>query len=88
MVNWVTGTPSLEASGTYSLAASRVMTTPAAWVEAWRGMPSILMAVSMSSFTCGSASYWAFSSGETSSARFRVIFSSMGTILEMESTWA
>ena len=35
--------------------ASRVMTTPAAWVEAWRGIPSSALAVSMSFFTCSSA---------------------------------
>ena len=51
MLNWVTGRPSLVDSGTYSVAGSRVMTTPAAWVEAWRGMPSTFSEVSISSCT-------------------------------------
>lgn len=45
------GRPSLVDSGTYSVAGSRVMTTPAAWVEAWRGMPSTFSEVSISSCT-------------------------------------
>ena len=51
MLNWVTGRPSLVDSGTYSVAGSRVMTTPAAWVEAWRGIPSTFSEVSISSCT-------------------------------------
>ena len=62
------------------------MTTPAAWVEACRGIPSTLAAVSISSLTWGSASYSFFSSVEISSARLRVIFSSMGTSLATVST--
>ena len=48
MIYWVTGTPSLVARGTYSYTGLLVMTTPAAWVEAFRGIPSRAMAVSMS----------------------------------------
>ena len=33
------------------------MTTPAAWVEAWRGIPSNAIAVSMSFFTRSSSRY-------------------------------
>ena len=62
------------------------MTTPAAWVEAWRGIPSTFSAVSISSVTCGSLSYIRFSSGETSKARFSVIFSSIGTCFATTST--
>ena len=35
----------------------RFITTPAAWVDAWRGMPSRDFAVSMSFFTRSSPSY-------------------------------
>ena len=62
------------------------MTTPAAWVEAWRGIPSTFRAVSISSVTFGSVSYIRFSSGETSNARFSVIFSSIGTCFATTST--
>ena len=44
----------IPAGGSYT--GFRVMTTPAAWVEAWRGIPSSALAVSMSFFTCSSAS--------------------------------
>ena len=47
MVYWVTTLSSFLARGTYSYTGRWVMTTPAAWVEAWRGMPSRARAVSM-----------------------------------------
>ncbi len=36
---WHTTDSSFFASGTYSYTGFSVITTPAAWVEAWRGMP-------------------------------------------------
>ena len=56
MVYWVTTDSSFLASGTYSWTGRRVMTTPAAWVEAWRGMPSMALAVSMRVWTWASLS--------------------------------
>ena len=56
MVNWVTTDSSLFARGTYSSTGSAVITTPAAWVEACRGIPSTFRAVSSSSRTWGSLS--------------------------------
>ena len=56
MIYWQTTDSSFFARGTYSYTGFRVMTTPAAWVEAWRGIPSSALAVSMSFFTCSSAS--------------------------------
>ena len=86
MVNCVTILPSLVESGTYSSAASRVITTPAAWVEACRGIPSSFRAISISSCTEGSCSYWRASSLEVFSAFCSVIFSSMGTSFATAST--
>ena len=55
------------------------MTTPAAWVEVLRGMPSNAMAVSTSSLTRASASYICFSCGDCFSASLSVIWSVVGT---------
>ena len=52
---------------------SAVMTTPAAWVEVFLGIPSSCMAVSMSFFTLGSPSYISFSRGDMFSASFKVM---------------
>ena len=54
MVYWQTMESSFRARGTYSYTGRLVMTTPAAWVEAWRGIPSKARAVSMSLWTRGS----------------------------------
>ena len=56
MTYWQTIDSSLRASGTYSYTGRFVMTTPAACVDAWRGMPSSALAVSMSFFTRASVS--------------------------------
>ncbi len=44
-------------SGMISVSGSRLMTTPAAWVEALRATPSTCFASSTSLWTCGSPSY-------------------------------
>ena len=67
------------------------MTTPAAWVEAWRGIPSMLRAVSMSRLTWGSPSYMSRRGLETFSASSRVMWRApgpLGTCLAIWSTWA
>ena len=51
MVYWVATESPLRQRGTYSLTGFAVMTTPAAWVDACRGIPSTLRAISMSSRT-------------------------------------
>ena len=51
MVYWVATESPLRQRGTYSLTGFAVMTTPAACVEVFRGMPSMALAVSMSFFT-------------------------------------
>ena len=86
MLNCVTGTPLLEPSGTYSVAASRVMTTPAACVgrvarhalDGQRGLDQLVHL--RVSFVEG------LRSGETSSARRSVILSSIGISLATLST--
>ena len=69
---------SFRASGTYSYTGRFVMTTPAAWVEACRGIPSSAMAVSMSFFTCGSSRYMSASCLLSFSASRSVICSAPG----------
>ena len=54
MPYWQTTMSSFFAKGTYSYTGRLVITTPAAWVEAFRGMPSSIWAVSMSRFTVSS----------------------------------
>ncbi len=56
MVYCVTTESPFLASGTYSATGLSVMTTPAAWVEALRGMPSNCFAMSIRLWTCGSES--------------------------------
>ena len=87
MVYWVTIASSFLASGTYFSTESRAITTPAAWVEAWRGIPSIFKAWSISSLTCGSLSYMMRRSGERSSAFSMVICSSIGMAFATLSTF-
>ena len=88
MVYWVTGCPSLVARGTYSYTGRLVMTTPAAWVEALRGMPSIFRAMSTSWRTRSSPLYRSLSPLDSTRALSRVIFGSKGTCLAMLSTSA
>ena len=57
----------LRAAHTRSPARS-VMTTPAAWVEALRGIPSSFRAISISSWTWGSVSYRCFAAPARPSA--------------------
>ena len=78
---WVVITSSFRCSGTYSITGFPVISTPAAWVEAWRGMPSRVIAVSISSFTFGSSSYICRRDGERFSAFSSVIPRSIGTAL-------
>ena len=56
MGNCVVITSSLVCSGQYSTTGSAVISTPAAWVDALRGMPSSLRAMSMSRRTASSFS--------------------------------
>ena len=56
MMYWQTTASSFFASGTYSYTGFFVMTTPAAWVEALRGIPSSFCAVSISFLTVSSFS--------------------------------
>ena len=79
IVYWVTMVSSFFDSGTYVRTGSAVITTPAAWVEVLRGIPSRDMAVSISSRTISSPSYISFSWGETSNASFKVMCSVVGT---------
>ena len=56
IVNCVTTESSGFATGTNSVIGCGAITTPAAWTEEWRGIPSTLSAVSISSVTLGSES--------------------------------
>ena len=57
MSNWVVMSAVLPLkSGTRSVSGCGEMTTPAAWVEAWRGVPSRRREMSSSSLTLGS--FW------------------------------
>ncbi len=57
MSNWVVTSPVLLLNrGTRSVSGSGAITTPAAWVEAWRVVPSRRFEMSMSSLTWGS--FW------------------------------
>ena len=64
------------------------MTTPAAWVEVFRGIPSRLRAVSMSFLTRSSSSYMALSWGEDFRASSRVMCRVVGTNLATTSVSA
>ena len=66
-----------------------VITTPAAWVDVFRGIPSRRMAVSMSVFTRWSPSYISLSLGEIFIASASVRWSGMvGTSLATTSVSA
>ena len=59
MSNWVVTSsvlPLNEARGTNSVRGTGEITTPAAWVEAWRVVPSSRREMSISSLTFGS--FW------------------------------
>ena len=71
-------TSSLRCKGTYSITGLPVISTPAAWVEAWRGIPSSVMAVSISRCTSGCSSYMVLRSGESVSAFSSVMPRSKG----------
>ena len=79
IVYWVTMLSSFFASGTYSYTGRSVMTTPAAWVEAWRGMPSRAFAVSMSERSFSSPEYISRSCFESFIASSSVMPMAKGT---------
>ena len=64
------------------------MTTPAAWVEAWRGMPSSARATSMSRWSVSLESYISRSGFDSPSASSIVMFSAVGTALATASVSA
>ena len=64
------------------------MTTPAAWVEVLRGIPSRLLAVSSSVRTLGLSSYMVLSWAEVFSASSSVIWGVAGTSLATTSVSA
>ena len=91
MTYWHTTASSFFARGTYSYTGRLVMTTPAAWVEAWRGIPSRALAVSMSFFTCSSVSYCSRRGLDRRRASSRVMWRApgpAGTCLAITSTSA
>ena len=79
MVYWVTTVSSFLDSGTKFTTGSLVMTTPAAWVEVFRGIPSRAFAVSMRVLTRSSPSYISLSCGDCRRASSRVICGVVGT---------
>ena len=85
---WVISESELVAfwSGMSSVSGSRLMTTPAAWVEALRATPSRCRAKSMIRLTDGSASTCSRSAGAISSASSSLMPSWLGTALAMRST--
>ena len=88
IVNCVAGPLSDRYSGTYSSIGALEITTPAAWVDAWRGMPSIALAISMTSRVSTSDSYISASSGLVASALSIVMPSSKGIALAIWSVLA
>ena len=79
IVYCVTMLSSLRARGTYSYTGRSVMTTPAAWVEAWRGMPSSALAVSMRERSFSSLAYISRSGFESFIASSSVMPMAKGT---------
>ena len=75
---WHTTDSSFFASGTYSYTGFSVMTTPAACVEAWRGIPSRARAVSMRRWSVSSLSYISRRGLESFNASSSVMFSAPG----------
>ena len=85
---WVTKPSSLEfCTGTWSSRGSAEITTPAAWVDELRAMPSSFWPKSNSSFTLGSVSYKAFKSLPFK-AFSKVMPNSLGIIFAMRLTSA
>ena len=74
-------------TGTWSSRGSAEITTPAAWVDEFRAMPSSFLPKSNNSLTFGSASYKAFNSLPCK-ALSKVIPSSLGIIFAMRFTSA
>ena len=73
-------------SGMSSVSGSRLMTTPAAWVEAFRATPSRWRAKSVIRLTAGSPSTMPRSSAEVSIASSSRMPSWFGTALAIRST--
>ena len=88
MIYWVTVRLSLVASGTYSYTGRLVITTPAAWVEALRGIPSSRRAMSTSLRTRSSPSYRSEKGLDSLRALSSVMSREKGTCLAMLSTSA
>ena len=85
---WQTTDSSFIASGTYSYTGLSVMTTPAAWVEAWRGIPSKAFATSMRRLTFSSPSYISRRGLDKRRASSSVMLSAIGTCLATASVSA
>ena len=81
MVYCVTTLSSFLASGTYSYTGRSVITTPAACVLAWRGMPSMARAVSMSACMRSSEAYMSRSCLDSCKASPSVMPGAVGTCL-------
>ncbi len=73
-------------NGKYSTMGSGEITTPAAWVEVWRGSPSSTRAIDSSSSIRGSRFAASLSRGSCSRASFKVILSWSGTSFAIRST--
>ena len=85
---WQTTDSSLVARGTYSYTGRSVITTPAAWVEAWRGMPSRAFATSISRCSFSSPSYISFRGLDRRRASSRVMFNAPGPEGICFATWS
>ena len=70
--------PSFVESGTYSYTGFSVMTTPAACVDACRGIPSSALATSIRCLSVGSLWYISLSGFERLIASSSVMFSALG----------
>ncbi len=75
-------------SGMISVSGSRLITIPAAWVEAWRETPSSCFAMPMSLSTRSSPAMSSRSGGLVSTARSSEMLSSLGTALATRSASA
>ena len=91
MSNWVvmpSALPLNDARGRYSVSGRGAITTPAAWVDACRVVPSSRREMSISSLTFGSFWYASWRAGDSASALSSVIFRSKGIIFAILSTSA
>ncbi len=75
-------------SGMISVSGSRLITIPAAWVEAWRATPSSCLATPISFSTRSSPAISSRSWGDVSTARSRLMLSSFGTAFATRSASA